>query len=115
MLQQEEPDDYVVGTGECHSVKEFLNEAFGYVSLDWREYVETDPKYLRPTEVESLIADISKAKKKLDWSPGVSFKEVVKIMVDSDMELLGLEPVGEGKKVLYSNGITWTDNRITAR
>jgi GDPmannose 4,6-dehydratase len=88
MLQQEEPDDYVIATGESHSVEEFLEEAFGYVGLDWRGYVEIDPRYLRPTDVGFLQGDASKAKRKLNWEPKVKFKELVRIMVDSDIKEL---------------------------
>jgi len=84
MLQQDKPDDYVIATGETHSVREFLEEAFSYLDLDWREYVELDPKYLRPTEVDLLIGDASKAKRVLNWEPRVTFKELVHLMVDAD-------------------------------
>jgi GDPmannose 4,6-dehydratase len=113
ILQQEEPDDYVIGTGEAHSIKEFLEEAFGYVNLDWREYVEIDPRYLRPTEVEFLLADPSKARKKLCWNPKINFKDLVKIMVDYDMEFVGLNPKGEGIKILNDKNIYWTNNKQT--
>ncbi|MCG2735999.1 MAG: GDP-mannose 4,6-dehydratase [Candidatus Methanoperedenaceae archaeon] len=86
MLQQDEPDDYVIATGETHSVKEFLDEAFDYAGLDWHDHVEIDPRYFRPTEVDILIGDSSKAQKKLGWKPRVRFKELVKLMVDADME-----------------------------
>ena len=88
MLQQEEPDDYVIATGESHSVEEFLEEAFGYVGLDWRGYVEIDPRYFRPTDVDFLQGDASKAKRKLGWEPKVRFKELVRIMVDADIKEL---------------------------
>jgi GDPmannose 4,6-dehydratase len=88
MLQQEEPNDYVVATGESHSVEEFLEEAFGYVGLDWRDYVEIDPRYFRPTDVYFLQGDASKAKRKLGWGPRVRFKELVRIMVDADLRNL---------------------------
>ena len=88
MLQQEEPDDYVIATGESHSVEEFLEEAFGYVALDWRDYVEIDPRYFRPTDVDFLQGDASKAKQKLGWEPRVRFKELVRIMVDADIKEL---------------------------
>src|SRR6058998_712216 len=91
ILQQEQPDDYVIGTGETHSVKEFVEEAFGYVALDWREYLEFDSKYVRPTEVDALLADPAKARKVLGWEPKVRFKDLVRIMVDADMELLSRE------------------------
>ena len=84
MLQQDTPDDYVIATGETHSVREFLEEAFSYLDLDWREYVELDPKYLRPTEVDLLVGDASKAKRVLNWEPRVTFKELVHLMVDAD-------------------------------
>ncbi len=87
MLQQPEPDDYVVATGESYSVREFLEEAFGLLDLDWRDYVEIDPRYFRPTEVDYLLGDPTKAKKKLGWEPKVSFKELVKMMVEHDLEL----------------------------
>ena len=86
MLQQDEPDDYVIATGESHSVKEFLGEAFQYKGLDWREYVEIDSRYFRPTEVDSLLGDASKARRKLRWEPKVKFKELVKLMVDADIK-----------------------------
>jgi GDPmannose 4,6-dehydratase len=88
MLQQEAPDDYVVATGESHSVKEFLDEAFRYAGLDWKDYVEIDSRYFRPMEVGFLQGDASKAKKKLGWEPKVRFKELVKIMVDADIREL---------------------------
>ena len=87
MLQQEEPDDYVIATGECHSVREFLEEAFGYLELDWREHVEFDPRYLRPTEVDLLHGDASKARKVLCWRPKVLMPELCRMMVDSDLLL----------------------------
>ncbi len=86
MLQQEEPDDYVIATGETHSVREFLEEAFGYAGVDWNGHVETDSRYFRPLEVESLKGDASKAKRRLGWEPKVKFKELVKIMVDADIK-----------------------------
>jgi len=107
MLQQDEPDDYVVGTGEAHSVSEFLDGAFAYVNLDWREYVEIDPRYFRPTETEFLLADASKAKQKLGWDPKVTFRDLVKIMVDADMEAAGLKPIGEGKSILKTKFAGW--------
>lgn len=86
IVQQDRPDDYVIATGEAHSVREFLDETFGYLELDWNEHVKIDQRYFRPTEVEVLIGDASKAKKALGWQPKVTFKELVKIMVDSDLE-----------------------------
>jgi len=109
MLQQDAPDDYVIGTGETHSVKEFGEEAFNYVRLDWNEYVKIDPRYYRPTEVELLVADTSKAKEKLGWEPKVTFQELVRIMVDADMEAVGLKPLGEGKAILEKYGFNSVD------
>ena len=86
MLQQDKPEDFVIATGEAHSVKEFLDEAFAYAGFDWKEHVEIDPKYFRPTEVDVLIGDARKAQKKLGWKPKVMFKELVKLMVDSDIQ-----------------------------
>jgi GDPmannose 4,6-dehydratase len=88
MLQQDQPDDYVIATGETHSVEEFLTEAFSHLDLDWHDYVELDPKYLRPAEVDLLIGDASKAKRELGWEPKVSFKELVQLMVDADVAML---------------------------
>lgn len=87
MLQQDEPDDYVVSTGETHSVKEFLEEVFTYLDLDWEDFVKIDPYYFRPTEVDALLGDSSKAKKKLNWVPRIGFKELVRIMTENDLEL----------------------------
>ena len=87
MLQQPEPDDYVVATGEAYSVREFLTEAFGLLDLDWQQYVQIDPRYFRPTEVDFLLGDPFKARQKLGWQPKVSFKELVRRMVEHDLEL----------------------------
>lgn len=140
MLQQETPDDYVVGTGESHSVKEFVNTAFEYagIELEWKgektdekgivksvdrrwEYVlksgqviiEIDPRYFRPTEVEFLQADITKVREKLGWEPRTTFEELVKIMVDYDMRLVGLEPIGEGIRISKEKGFGYTDHKYT--
>jgi GDPmannose 4,6-dehydratase len=86
MLQQDRADDYVVATGETHSVREFLDEAFSYVGLDWQDYVKIDPKYYRPAEVDLLIGDATKARAQLGWKPKTSFKELVRLMVDADIE-----------------------------
>jgi GDPmannose 4,6-dehydratase len=137
MLQQDSPDDYVIGTGETHSVREFVDLAFEYagVEIKWEgegqetigiinsvrpgidlkvgeTVIEIDPRYFRPTEVASLLADASKAKKELGWEPKVTFRELVKIMVDSDLEVEGIEPPGEGKQILVDKGINWTSNRF---
>ncbi|MBT9252263.1 MAG: GDP-mannose 4,6-dehydratase [Brockia lithotrophica] len=87
MLQQEEPDDYVIATGESHSVREFVEAAFGAVGLDWRDYVEIDPRYFRPAEVDFLLGDPRKAREKLGWRPRVTFQELVIRMVEHDLEL----------------------------
>lgn len=140
MLQQDEPDDYVIGTGESHSVREFVEEAFSYVGIEieWKGsgteekgivksvdtrwdalikpgqiLIEIDPKYFRPTEVEHLQADITKARQKLGWEPRTTFKELVRIMVDYDMKLLDLEPPGEGIRVCQEKGFCYTDHQIT--
>ncbi|HEY2971989.1 MAG TPA: GDP-mannose 4,6-dehydratase [Pyrinomonadaceae bacterium] len=85
MLQQDKPDDYVIATGKTHSVKEFLAEAFSYMDLDWQDYVEFDAKYVRPAEVDVLIGDASKAKRVLGWEPKMTFKQLVRLMVDADV------------------------------
>ena len=88
MLQQEQPDDFVVATGETRSVRDFCEAAFGYLGMDYRDYVVVDPAYFRPTEVDRLVGDASKARRVLGWSPQTSFQELVHLMVDSDLELL---------------------------
>lgn len=88
MLQQDQPDDYVIATGDAHSVREFLQEAFDYAKLEWKKYVRLDKRYLRPTEVDLLIGNSSKARKVLGWKPTVNFKQLVRLMVDADMELV---------------------------
>jgi GDPmannose 4,6-dehydratase len=107
MLQQDEPGDYVVGTGESHSVREFLDEAFGYVGMKWEDHVRIDPRYNRPLEVDHLRADSSKAEKELGWAPRVCFHDLVRIMVDADMELLGLPCKGEGRKIVEERFGGW--------
>jgi GDPmannose 4,6-dehydratase len=138
MLQQDRPDDYVIGTGESHTVREFVEVAFAYagIEIEWkgagteqkgivrsaretlasafkpgRVLVEIDPRYFRPTEVDYLLADPSKAKKQLGWEPRITFTELVKIMVDADMEQAGLTPPKEGERILLGKGIHWTKNR----
>ena len=140
ILQQDNPDDYVIGTGESHSVREFLEIALDYtgIQIEWRGkgieekgvvksiaseinkhvktgevIVEIDPKYFRPTEVDFLQADISKAKEKLGWSPKVTFEDLVKIMVDSDLKLFGITPKNESEKILKAKNIKWTKNKLT--
>ena len=93
MLQQEKPDDYVVATGETHSIREFLDVAFRHVNLDWQDYVVFDERYLRPAEVELLIGDPAKAKQKLGWEPSVTFEQLVNLMVEADLKALGLVPL----------------------
>ena len=100
MLQAEAADDYVIATGETHSVREFLDETFGYLDLDWKEHVETDPRYFRPAEVDLLLGDASKARKALGWEPKVSFKELVRLMVDHDLELAKQESATQQAKGL---------------
>ena len=100
MLQQEKPGDYVVGTGETHSVEEFVKAAFEYAGLDWQEHVKIDPYYFRPTEVEVLKAGTDKARKELKWDPRITFSKLIKVMVDADMRRMGLKPVGEGDNIL---------------
>ncbi len=100
MLQKDKPEDFVIGTGRTHSVRELVREAFSYVDLDWQKCVKIDPRYFRPTDVRELIADPTKAKKNLDWQPKIRFKELVKIMVDADMRKIGLTPAGEGDRIL---------------
>ena len=100
ILQQDKADDFVVGTGEKHSVKEFVEEAFSYVGMNWEKYVKIDQRYFRPTETEDLQADASKIKKAIGWEPKITFKDLVRIMVDADMRRAGLKPIGEGDSVL---------------
>lgn len=141
ILQQDSPDDYVIGTGESHSVREFVEYAFNHaeIELEWRgegmeqrgviksigtglqsnnslkigdEIINIDPRYFRPAEVDHLLADYSKAKKKLRWEPKVTFKELVEIMVDADLESIGLQSSGKGKNILKDKNIVWTDNKV---
>lgn len=142
MLQQDKPEDYVIGTGESRSVREFVELAFrqGGIELEWsgeganekgivhsltsnlplstsikigETVIEIDTKYFRPTEVDFLRADITKAQKRLGWTPKVMFEELVKIMVDSDMERVGMNSTGEGRKILKEKGLNWTENTFT--
>jgi GDPmannose 4,6-dehydratase len=93
MLQQDKPDDYVVATGESHSVREFVDEVFSYLELDWQKYVEIDQRYFRPSEVDYLQGDASKAKKVLKWEPKVTFKELARMMTDADMKIAENEKI----------------------
>jgi len=94
MLQQKEAEDFVVATGKAHSVKEFLEIAFGHVGLDWQKFVVQDPRFMRPAEVDQLVGDASKARRVLGWEPTVTFEQLVKMMIDADLELLGQPPQG---------------------
>jgi GDPmannose 4,6-dehydratase len=99
MLQQDEPDDYVIATGEMHSVREFLDEAAAHLGIDWESVVEFDERYLRPAEVDALQGDPSKAREKLGWTPTVTFKELVRIMVDADVKALEDELAGRNVRL----------------
>jgi GDPmannose 4,6-dehydratase len=107
MLQLDHPDDFVIGTGEAHSVREFLDEAFGYLGLEWQKYVQIDARYFRPTEVDYLLSDYSKAHNVLHWEPRVFFRDLVRVMVDADLELIGLQSPGEGRKILETHHGRW--------
>jgi len=107
MLQQDRPGDYVIATGQTCSVEDFLHEAFSYAGLDPGAYVEIDPRYFRPTEVDVLCGDAGSARRVLGWEPRITFSELVRIMVDADMETLGLTPPGEGAVILKSKGLDW--------
>lgn len=100
ILQHDRADDYVMGTGTAYSVQEFLDEAFAYAGLKVEDHVKIDPRYFRPTEVESLIADPSKAKRDLGWAPKITFTDLVRVMVDADMRAAGLESIGEGDAII---------------
>ena len=137
MLQQGEPDDYVVGTGESYSVKDFVVKAFAYagIEIEWRGrgieekgvvrsidsrwkavlklgdvVIEIDPRYFRPTEVESLRADITKARRKLGWEPRTTFDELIKVMIDYDLKMVHIDPPGEGMKISASKGFGYTNH-----
>jgi GDPmannose 4,6-dehydratase len=107
ILQQEKADDYVIGTGEAHTVREFLDEAFGYAGMEWKDYVRIDPRYFRPTEVDYLQSDASRARKLLGWEPKVCFHDLVRIMVDADLELAGQKCPGQGRDILEKNFDSW--------
>jgi GDPmannose 4,6-dehydratase len=98
MLQQEQPDDYVVATGETHTVREFLDVAFGHLDLDWQQYVKIDPRYFRPTEVDLLIGDPSKAQRQLGWKPTVDFHQLAVMMVEADVEAERLKLQGTASR-----------------
>jgi GDPmannose 4,6-dehydratase len=107
MLQLQVPDDFVIGTGEAHTVREFLEEAFSYVNRDWKEFVHIDQRYFRPNEVDYLLADYRKAQKILDWEPRILFKDLVRVMVDADLEMAGLASPGEGRRILETHHGKW--------
>jgi GDPmannose 4,6-dehydratase len=107
ILQQDVSDDFVIGTGETHSVREFVEEAFAYAGLDWQKHVKTSERYLRPLEVDVLIADPTKARTKLGWQARIGFHDLVAIMVDADVEAGGLEPLGRGKAILEQKIGNW--------
>jgi GDPmannose 4,6-dehydratase len=107
LVQFDRPGDYVIGTGESHSVREFLDESFGYLNMDWHDYVEIDPRYFRPTEVNYLLSDPSKSQRELGWEPRIFFKDLVRIMVDADLELIGQPSPGEGRRALESQHGKW--------
>jgi len=140
MLQQDKPDDFVIGTGENHSVREFAEKAFNYagIEIDWRgegkyekgvvksiekkwngclkpgnEIIEVDPRYFRPAEVENLLADISKAKEFLIWEPSVTFEDLIKIMVDYDLQQNGLSGKGEGFNIVKNGRYSWTNHEFS--
>lgn len=116
MLQLDHPEDFVIGTGEAPTIREFVTEVFEYADLDWEKFVEIDPRYFRPTEVDYLRADASKAKEKLDWEPAIKYKQLARIMLDADMEAVGLAPIGEGLRILEETFSDWHrwDSGVTA-
>jgi GDPmannose 4,6-dehydratase len=107
MLQQDTAQDLVFGTGETHSVREFVDEAFRYVNLDWRDFVALDARYLRPTEVPLLRADPSMVRRQLGWQARITFRELVHIMMDADLEAAGLSAPGKGRDCLNGSRLTW--------
>lgn len=115
MMQEDASDDIVIGTGEAHSVREFVEEAFAYAGLDWRKYLKTSERYMRPLEVDCLIADTRKAREKLGWQARIGFADLVAIMVDADMEAAGLTPRGRGRAILEAKFSYWNhwQNSVT--
>ena len=107
MLQTDEPQDFVIGTGKNYSVKEFVKTAFEYAGLDYKDFIKLDKRYLRPMEVDELKADPSKAENILGWKPKIYLDGLISIMVDADMESLGIAPIGKGKKLIESNDMDW--------
>lgn len=102
ILQQDKADDFVIGSGQTNSVREFVEESFAYAGLDLNEHVKIDPKYFRPTEVESLISNAQKGREKLGWTPKIKFSDLVRIMVDADLRAYGLTPPGEGDEIIQN-------------
>ncbi len=107
MLQQDAPGDYVVGSGVAPTIREFVQEAFGYADMDWEKHVEIDARYFRPTEVDHLLADSSKAQRELDWNPKITYQQLVRIMVDADLEAVGEQPIGDGLQIMEQNFGDW--------
>lgn len=107
MLQQDTAEDVVIGTGEAHSVREFVEEAFSYAGLDWRKHVKMSDRYMRPLEVDCLIADTRKAREKIGWEARIGFRELVAIMVDADLEAAGLASLGRGREILEKKFSHW--------
>lgn len=107
MLQQDTAEDVVIGTGEAHSVREFVEEAFSYAGLDWRKHVKMSDRYMRPLEVDCLIADTRKARETIGWGARIGFRELVAIMVDADLEAAGLAPLGRGREILEKKFSHW--------
>jgi GDPmannose 4,6-dehydratase len=116
ILQHDQPNDFVIGTGESHSVREFLDEAFNYLGMDWMEHVKVDQRYFRPNEVNYLLADAARAHQELGWEPRVLFRDLVRIMVDADLELIGQPCPGEGRRILemhHGQWHRWQDQIVT--
>ena len=107
MLQQDTAEDVVIGTGEAHSVREFVEEAFSYAGLDWRKHVKMSERYMRPLEVDCLIADTRKARERIGWEARIGFRDLVAIMVDADLEAAGLAPLGRGREILEKKFSHW--------
>ena len=107
MLQSDEPQDFAIGTGKNYSVKEFVKAAFEYAGLDYKDFVKLDKRYLRPIEVDELKADPSKAANILGWKPEIYLDDLISIMVDEDMESIGMDPIGKGKNLIESNDMDW--------
>ena len=107
IVNHKKPDDFVLGTGESHSVQEFIECAFNYVGLNWEDHIKLDPQYIRPSEVDHLLSDPEKARKDLKWSTRIKFTDLVKIMVDYDMKMEGLNPISEGIDLLERRNYSW--------